>query len=129
MKFFSAKSSVSAREPSSVGAAAELRAAHFLEQHGLRVLERNWRVRGGEIDLICQHGEMCVFVEVRLRKHAGFGGAAASVTTAKQRRIVLAAQHYLAGRAELPCRFDVVLFDGPMAESAPEWIQNAFLAE
>ncbi len=110
------------------GAAAEALAAHFLERRGLRVLERNFRVRGGEIDLVCADGPMLVFVEVRLRRSAGFGGAAASITPAKQRRLILAARHYLAGRPERPCRFDAVLLDGPGAGRI-EWIRDAFPAE
>ena len=108
------------------GAAAETLAAEFLRRHGLRVLERNWRVRGGEIDLICEDRGCMVFVEVRLRGHSGFGGAAASITPAKQRRIVLAARHYLAGKLECKCRFDAVLLDG-LNEAQIEWIQNAFM--
>ena len=108
------------------GSAAENLAAEFLSRHGLRVLARNWRVRGGEIDLICEENGCLVFVEVRLRGSAGYGGAAASITPAKQRRIVLAARHYLAGKPEQPCRFDAVLLDG-LDERRLEWIRNAFL--
>jgi putative endonuclease len=110
------------------GDAAEALAASFLARHGLRVLERNWRVRGGEIDLICVDRGCLVFVEVRLRTNSHFGGAAASITTAKQRRIVLAARHYLAGKREQPCRFDAVLLDG-LSETRLEWIKNAFAAD
>lgn len=108
------------------GSAAENLAAEFLSRRGLRVLARNWRVRGGEIDLICEESGCLVFVEVRLRGGSGYGGAAASITAAKQRRIVLAARHYLAGKSERPCRFDVVLLDG-LDERRLEWIRNAFL--
>ncbi len=110
------------------GDAAEALAADYLVRHGLRVLARNWRVRGGEIDLICRDGEMLVFVEVRLRGSQDFGGAAASITRAKQRRLSLAARHYLAGNPEQPCRFDVVLLDDLKADHV-EWIPHAFLAE
>ena len=109
------------------GDAAEALAASFLTRQGLRVLERNWRVRGGEIDLICADHGCLVFVEVRLRANNHFGGAGASITTAKQRRIVLAARHYLAGKREQPCRFDAVLLDG-LSETRLEWIRNAFEA-
>ena len=104
------------------GNAAEEQAARHLVRHGLAVLARNYRCRGGEIDLICRDGATLVFVEVRLRTHRGFGGAAASITAAKQRRITTAANHYLAGKRLPACRFDAVLFDGERIE----WIRNAF---
>jgi len=109
------------------GDRAEALAATFLEARGLRVLERNWRVRGGEIDLICDDRGSLVFVEVRLRRHAEFGGAAASITVTKQRRVILAARHYLAGKREQPCRFDAVLLS-ELCEDSIEWIRNAFEA-
>jgi putative endonuclease len=107
------------------GREAEERAARHLEQCGLRVVARNFRIRGGEIDLICNDGKARVFVEVRLRSRSDFGGAAASITAAKRRRIVLAAQHYLAGKPACDCRFDCVLIDGEQLE----WIPNAFAAD
>lgn len=107
------------------GDTAEALAASHLAQHGLRVLERNWRVRGGEIDLICMDHATLVFVEVRLRRNSNFGGAAASITPSKQRRIILAARHYLAGKRECDCRFDVVLLDALHMEQL-EWIRHAF---
>lgn len=110
------------------GASAEQLAAEYLARQGLRVLERNWRVRGGEIDLICEDRDSLVFVEVRLRSSNGYGGAAASITPAKQRRIVLAARHYLADRREQPCRFDAMLLDG-LDAARIEWIRDAFAAE
>ncbi|MBS4097855.1 MAG: YraN family protein [Sulfuricella sp.] len=110
------------------GAQAEQLAAAYLERHGLRAVERNYRCRQGEIDLILHDGGTLVFVEVRLRKSAAFGGAAASITAKKQRRIVLAAEHYLQGLKRIPpCRFDVVLLDGLAAQSV-EWIKDAFSA-
>lgn len=109
------------------GAHAEALAEAFLSRHGLRILERNWRVRGGEIDLICEDHGGLVFVEVRLRRRQDFGGAAASITPAKQRRLILAAKHYLAGKREQPCRFDAVLLDG-LTEAGIDWIRNAFEA-
>jgi putative endonuclease len=108
------------------GRLAEERAARFLEERKLTVIARNHRCGGGEIDLICRDGRTLVFVEVRLRRNGGFGGAAASITPAKQRRIVLAARHYLAttGKHRLACRFDCVLLDGENIE----WVKNAFFA-
>ncbi len=104
------------------GARAEEQAARFLAGRGLIILARNYRCRGGEIDLICRDGATLVFVEVRLRTNRSFGGAAASITPAKQRRIVLAANHYLAGKPLPVCRFDAVLLDGTHID----WIRNAF---
>lgn len=107
------------------GAAAEADAARLLEKRGLSVIDRNFRVRGGEIDLVCRDEDSIVFVEVRLRTRGDFGGAAASITTTKQRRLILAARHWLArhGRyADAPCRFDAVLSDG----QSMEWIKDAF---
>ena len=93
---------------------------------GLRMLERNYRCRGGEIDLIMRDGETMVFVEVRYRRNQRFGGALGSITTSKQRRIVLAARHYLQkSRWPGACRFDVI---GLSAESPPDWIRGAFEA-
>ena len=96
------------------GKHAEDLAARFLVKHGLSVLARNFRCRGGEIDLVCRDGKTLVFIEVRLRRNPGFGGAGASITPTKQRRIILAAQHYLVAhaRADSDCRFDCVLLDG-----------------
>ena len=93
------------------GQRAENQAARFLEQRGLTVLARNYRCRGGEIDLVCRDGDTTVFVEVRLRTRQDFGGAAASITAAKQARLILAARHWLARHGETPCRFDAVLAD------------------
>lgn len=110
------------------GAAAEAAAAEFLAARGLALVERNFRVRGGEIDLICRDGETIVFVEVRLRRRSDYGGAAASILAAKQARIVLAARHWLTRRRlrQSPfCRFDCVLIDGDRLE----WLKNAFSAD
>jgi putative endonuclease len=107
-----------------LGQTAESRAATFLQAQGLTLVTRNWRCRFGEIDLVMQDAATLVFVEVRLRTRADFGGAAASVTSAKQRKLLAAARHYLASLKTLPpCRFDVVAL---AAHGAPEWIRNAF---
>jgi putative endonuclease len=110
------------------GAQAETLAAEYLVQRGLRVVERNYRVRGGEIDLICEDRGSLVFVEVRLRSRSDFGGAAASIGAAKQRRVILAARHYLVGRPERNCRFDAVLLDALDANHI-EWIRDAFATD
>jgi len=110
-----------------LGDAAESAALRHLQAHGLRLLERNYRTPGrggGEIDLIMRTPDgTLVFVEVRSRKSASHGGAGASVTALKQRRIVFAARHYLLRlRTPPPCRFDVVVLE----PARIEWLQAAF---
>lgn len=107
------------------GKDAEARAARYLEARGLHIVERNYRSRYGEIDLIARDGVTLVFVEVRARSSNAFGGAAASITAAKRQKLTRTALHYLAGAGRTPqCRFDAVLLagdDGPV-----EWIRDAF---
>jgi len=111
------------------GARAEALAAAHLAGHGLVVVARNFRVRGGEIDLVCRDGATLVFVEVRLRRSSDFGGAAASITAGKRQRLLLAARHYLAQTrglsAETPCRFDCVLLSA-LDAAGVEWLRDAF---
>ncbi len=109
------------------GARAEDLALRYLLGQGMRLVQRNYRTPGrggGEIDLIMRGADgTLVFVEVRKRSGAGHGGAAASVSAVKQRRIVFAARHYLARMCILSaCRFDVVALDGERIE----WLQAAF---
>jgi len=110
------------------GAAGEQLAADYLQRKGLSVIERNFRVKGGEIDLVCRDGKTTVFVEVRLRSRSDYGGAAASITTAKQGRLILAARHWLLRHGETPCRFDCMLLDGVEPQNI-EWLQDAFAAD
>lgn len=107
------------------GREAEQMAARHLERQGLRLLERNFRIRGGEIDIICRDGPTLVFVEVRQRSRNDYGGAGASITAAKRRRLVLAARYYLLGKGDCDCRFDCVLINGEKLE----WLKNAFTAD
>lgn len=107
------------------GAAGEEAAAAFLTARGLRVVARNFRVKGGEIDLVCRDGAETVFVEVRLRRSAAYGGAAASITAAKRAKLILAARHWLARHGERPCRFDCVLIQA----GEIEWLKSAFAAD
>lgn len=107
------------------GEPAENLAVAFLEREGLRILERNYRCKMGEIDLIAKSGDTTIFVEVRARSSEAFGGAAASITAAKRARLIRAARHYLARhRGDPACRFDVVLIRG--AEQRVEWLPGAF---
>ncbi len=113
-----------------VGDRGEARAAVFLQRQGLALVARNYRVargpcsQGGEVDLIARERDgTLVFVEVRLRRSADFGGAAASIGAGKRRSIVFAAQHYLRHLVSPPpCRFDVVAIEGERIE----WLKGAF---
>ncbi len=114
------------------GDAAEALAESFLIEHGLTTAARNFSCRFGEIDLIMQHEQVCVFTEVRYRNNgknsrtAQFGGALESISTAKQHKIIRAAQFYLSTLGTVPqCRFDVVLLD-KLDSNSIEWIRNAF---
>ena len=98
---------------SSLGRLAEDRALVYLQQQGLVCVTRNYACRYGEIDLVMSDGPLLVFVEVRMRKNSNYGGAAASVDAAKQRRLRRTAEHYLMRYRTLPaCRFDLVAIDG-----------------
>lgn len=97
-----------------------------LQAQGLRLKERNYRARGGEIDLIMQQGDTLVFVEVRFRQSVDYGSPAETVTRHKQLRLINAASQYLQRhRLDMPCRFDIVAISGSRQERI-EWIQNAF---
>ncbi|TWG79510.1 putative endonuclease [Cupriavidus gilardii J11] len=106
------------------GERAEARALAYLQQQGLTLLVRNYRCKGGELDLVMRASDgTLVFVEVRARSSDAFGGAAASITVSKRQRILQAANHYLATLASVPrCRIDVVAI-GPRGI---EWLKDAF---
>jgi putative endonuclease len=108
-----------------VGRDAEARAQQFLQQQGLKLIEKNFRCRGGEIDLVMRDQQMLVFVEVRFRKNQRFGGAAASVGPVKQQRLWRSASIYLMRFARPPaCRFDLVAIEGDDLH----WIKNLRLS-
>ena len=107
------------------GRDAESMAAAFLSARGLAILERNYRCRLGEIDLVARDGSTTVFVEVRRRASSSCGGAAASITSAKRLKLLKAARHYMSRLRTLPqCRFDALLIEGEPPRI--EWIRNAF---
>jgi putative endonuclease len=106
------------------GARAEEQCVQFLRTQGLAILERNWRCRHGEIDVIAEDRGTVVFAEVRMRSQGGFGGAAESITAAKRARLIAAARLFLCRRPSAACRFDVLLVG--RASSAIEWIRDAF---
>lgn len=106
------------------GREAEEQAFDYLRRHGLTEVERNYRCRFGEIDLIMRDGRTLVFVEVRMRASGAFGGAPASIDARKQRKLLSAARHYIGSKGKIPdCRFDAVLLNG---DNRLEWIRNAF---
>lgn len=112
------------------GALFEQRAAQALRARGLQIVERNYRCRVGEIDLVCREGQVLVFVEVRYRSPTGFGSSTDSIGPAKQRRLLRAAQYYLQQRGiygTIPCRIDVVAYDGAKSadEDGIQWLKNA----
>ncbi len=122
------------------GATAENLACRYLSQQGLNIVERNYRTQRGEIDIIARDKNALVFVEVRLRSHPGFGGAAQSINPQKQARLISAAQHYLlkTGLTDAqPCRFDAICMstiDANTLKTQPnnqqiDWIRDAFRPE
>ncbi len=134
--WFSRKQGPAGQHPTTKqrGDAAEDAALQHLQRQGLRLVQRNFKTPGrggGEVDLIMRERDgTLVFVEVRQRASASQGGAGGSITAQKQRRIVLAARHFLRRLgSEPPCRFDVVLIQGtPGAAESPsiEWLRAAF---
>lgn len=108
-----------------IGSSYEDLAARYLQSRGLRILERNYRCRTGEIDLIAKDGEYFVFVEVKFRTGPHTGDSFSSVNREKQRIISRTARHFLTFRiksTEVPCRFDVIGIDGKEVR----WVKNAF---
>ena len=111
--------------PPTAGAKAEAAAEHYLRDHGLHPIARNFSCKLGEIDLIMRDGNTLVFIEVRFRKSNRFGSAIETVTRSKQQKIQRTAQYYLmqqANSANMALRFDVI----GMSESETQWIKSAF---
>jgi putative endonuclease len=110
------------------GKAGEEAAVQYLRQQGYRILERNYRCRFGEIDLIARDGSTLVFIEVKTRRSQRFGPAAAAVTIEKQRHLIRASQVYLTrmGKAQELCRFDVVTIEIDAQMPRIELIKDAF---
>lgn len=117
------------RERKAIGLLGEELALTHLQSHGLKLLTRNYRCKLGEIDLVMLDGATLVLVEVRYRATSDYGGAAASVTWDKQKRLARAAEHLLMKRSELkryPARFDVVAITTGAAQPQVDWIKRAF---
>jgi len=111
------------------GEVAERLAERWLSRQGLSLIKRNHNCRVGEIDLIMRDQDTVVFVEVRARAMGAMVDAASSVTARKQRRVIQAARHFLAGRRDLwqqACRFDVLALDGDQSNPEVNWIRGAF---
>lgn len=109
-----------------IGQQAEQQADIFLQRQGLKLLQRNYRSRFGEIDLIMQDRDTRVFVEVRSRKRGDYGTPASTVTYQKQQKLLKTAQIYLQQHhlgEKINCRFDVIEILG---QNTPLWIKNAF---
>ncbi|MDP1549033.1 MAG: YraN family protein [Nitrosomonas sp.] len=108
------------------GSDAEQIAVSYLQRQHLLLIAQNYRCRFGEIDLIMRDGSTLVFIEVRMRANEMFGGAAASITPAKQAKLLRTARHYLSElNNEPPCRFDALLLSGANGQEIT-WIKNAF---
>ncbi len=108
-----------------MGSIYEARAAAFLEEKGLKILEKNFRCKSGEIDLIAREMESIVFVEVKYRSDHAAGSASEAVDIRKQIQISRTAEFYLYSKIhslEVPCRFDVIAFEGEKLI----WLKNAF---
>lgn len=112
------------------GILAEQLAEKWLRKHSsLRLVERNYRCRMGELDLIMEDEHCLVFVEVRFRSNLAFGGPLASVTPTKQKRLIQAAQDFLVHHpryTDCHCRFDVIGLTGSLRQPTYEWVQGAF---
>lgn len=112
------------------GAEAERAAQHFLEQRGCQLVCANYHTRRGEIDLVMRHEQRLLFVEVRLRRHDLFGGAAGSITWSKQQKVIASARAFLHHHPHLynlDCRFDVVTLQQHQQEGWQiEWLPGAF---
>ena len=109
---------------------AESFACKFLQDNGLRLISKNFSCRSGEIDIIMSDDDTLVFVEVRYRKNARFGGGIASVDERKQSRLIRSAETYLQKNHAVAerCRFDVVSIEAGSNEPEVTWIRNAFQA-
>lgn len=108
------------------GQIAERRSLNYLKKQGLRLIQRNYHCRYGEIDLIMSEAETLVFVEVRYRSSQQFGGAVTSITSSKITKLRNTAEHYLMTNklSEIDCRFDMVGLSGKLSKPEIEWLKN-----
>ncbi len=111
------------------GRSGENLACRYLQAQGLTLVERNFRCKCGELDLIMRDGPHLVFVEVRYRRDSRRGAPAETVTGGKRRRIIKTASYYLQRHpCDLPCRFDIIAITQREGRDALEWIKDAFQA-
>ncbi len=112
---------------SQTGRAGEDAAAFYLEQQGWIILERNYRLSGGEIDIIAQDGDYLVFVEVKTRRGSTFGSPFEAVDIRKQQRLTKAALTYMSERClDMAARFDVAAVFSEKSTFRVELLRNAF---
>ncbi|MCP4409206.1 MAG: YraN family protein [Gammaproteobacteria bacterium] len=105
------------------GRRAEQRAKEFLQRQGLILIDKNYRCRHGEIDLIMKDGSQLVFIEVRYRKNEAYGGPLASIDHRKKNHLIATALHYLQSkRLQGTARVDVL---GITGENQIDWVENA----
>jgi len=116
------------RQRIALGKTGEDLACRELERRGYAIVARRYRLRSGEIDMVCRDGRTVVFVEVKAREGKVFGEAAEAVTATKRRRIVALATEYLARHrlSDQPCRFDVVSIQMNAGQPKIEVFQGAF---
>lgn len=114
-----------------LGRLAEQAAEQYLARHGLKLVQRNFRGKQGEIDLIMDDGKVLVFIEVRHRRSSRFGSAVESINPRKQAKLIKTAELYISavgGASQRQCRFDTIDFDGEITDNNLRWIKNAFAA-
>ncbi|MDO6562875.1 YraN family protein [Amphritea sp. 1_MG-2023] len=119
-----------------IGKDAEQKALQYLKKQGMKLIDKNFHCRFGEIDLIMRDRDQLVFVEVRSRRHRQWGGASLSVDFRKQKKLIKTASYFLSQQkgSNLPiCRFDVIAFeanqDNGSGDSCPVWYKDAFRPE
>lgn len=115
-------------DTAALGREAERQAEQYLTAKGLQLVERNYRCKCGEIDLVMREANCLVFVEVRHRRSAQYGSAVETVTAAKQRKLIATARHYCVARRlseRQAMRFDVVGVTGASAQGL-QWLPHAF---
>lgn len=107
---------------------AEQAAVAYLQRHGLELLERNYRVPRGEIDIIMRDGSILVFIEVRYRTRENYCPALESIDSGKQNRLRRTGERYWQSCPDnyTACRFDVIVITGPQNKPAINWLTNAF---
>lgn len=113
-----------------IGDNTEALAANYLKAQGLTLAIQNYSSKYGEIDLICKDGQTWVFVEVKYRRSAAYGGAISTISSTKQQKLKLCASFYLQqlgiNEYNTSCRFDVVALQGDLTQPQITWLKNAF---